>query len=155
MPKAKAVNAVDVLMEDHDYVKKSYRQFQKLDPEEDVEEVRALVKAVCAALKTHTRIEEEIFYPAVRKAIEEDLMEEALVEHDSAKSLIGRLERMKPGTPRYAATFTVLCEYVEHHVKEEESEMFPKVRRARINLQALGKKLMARKIRLAAGRAGR
>lgn len=70
-------------------------------------------------------------------------MEEAEVEHDSAKILIRQLERMKPGDPKYAATFTVLGEYVNHHVKEEEAEMFPKARRARVNLKALGAKLMA------------
>jgi hemerythrin-like domain-containing protein len=95
------------------------------------------------------RTDEEIFYPAVRKAIgDEDLLNEAEVEHDSAKALIRQLERMKPSDPRYAATFTVLGEYVDHHVKEEESEMFPKVRRARLDLEALGAKLMGRKIRL-------
>jgi hemerythrin-like domain-containing protein len=110
-----------------------------------------LVKQVCAALKVHVRIEEEIFYPAVRKAIKDKgLMNEAEIEHDSAKALIRQLERIKPSDPKYTATFTVLCEYIEHHVKEEEAEMFPKVRRARVNLQALGKKLMARRIRLAA-----
>ncbi len=92
----------------------------------------------------------KIFYPAVRKALKDkDLLEEAEVEHASAKTLIRQLERMKPKDPKYAATFTVLCEYVEHHVKEEEDEMFPKVRRARLNLEGLGKKLMARKIKLA------
>ena len=110
-----------------------------------------LLKQVCAALKVHVRIEEEIFYPAVRRAIKDkDLMNEAEIEHDSAKTLIRQLERMKPGDPKYTAAFTVLCEYIEHHVKEEDDEMFPKVRRARITLQALGKKLMARKARLAA-----
>jgi hemerythrin-like domain-containing protein len=149
MPNAKALNALNVLMEDHQYVRKSYREFKKLDPEEDTEQVQALVKQVCAALKVHVRIEEEVFYPAVRRAIKDkDLIDEAEVEHDSAKILIRQLTRMNPRDPKYAATFTVLCEYVEHHVKEEESEMFPKVRRARLNLQALGKKLMARKIRL-------
>ena len=151
MAKGKGVSALQVLMEDHDYVKKSYRQFQKMDPEEDPEAVRGLVKQVCEALKVHARIEEQIFYPAVRRALKDnDLMEEALVEHESAKALIRQLERMKPRDRKLAPTFTVLCEYVEHHVKEEESEMFPKVRRARLNLQALGKKLMARKARLAA-----
>jgi hemerythrin-like domain-containing protein len=150
MAKARALSALELLMEDHAYVKKSYRQFQKLDPEEDLEEVRALVKQVCAALKVHVRIEEEILYPAARRALKEaDILDEAQVEHDSAKILIRQLERMKPSNPKYAATFTVLCEYLEHHVKEEEDEMFPKLRRARLNLQALGKKLMARKIKLA------
>ncbi|HEX6156170.1 MAG TPA: hemerythrin domain-containing protein [Burkholderiales bacterium] len=148
MAKAKkAESAIALLMEDHEYVKKAFRAFEKMDEEDQP----ALVKQVCAALKVHTRIEEEIFYPAVRKAIkDEDLMNEAEVEHDSAKSLIRQLERMKPSDPKFAATFTVLGEYVNHHVKEEEEEMFPKVRRARVNLKALGAKLMGRKIRLAA-----
>ena len=136
-------------MEDHDYVKKAYRTFQKLDPEEEPEEAQALVRNVCAALKVHTAIEEKILYPAARRALKDkDLLEEAAVEHASAKILIRQLERMKPNDPKFAATFTVLCEYVEHHVKEEENEMFPKLRRARLNLRALGKKLLARKIAL-------
>lgn len=148
MAKAKKPeSAIALLMEDHEYVKKAFRAFEKMDEEDQP----ALVKQVCAALKVHTRIEEEIFYPAVRKAIKDpDLMNEAEVEHDSAKSLIRQLERMKPGDPKFAATFTVLGEYVNHHVKEEEEEMFPKVRRARVNLKALGARLMGRKIRLAA-----
>jgi hemerythrin-like domain-containing protein len=146
VPKAKQTSAIELLMEDHAYVKKAFRAFEKMDEEDQP----ALVKQVCEALKVHTRIEEEIFYPALRKAIkDEDLMNEAEVEHDSAKSLIRQLERMKPSDPRYAATFTVLGEYVNHHVKEEESEMFPKARRARVNLKALGAKLLGRKIRLA------
>lgn len=146
MPKSKPVSAVALLTEDHDYVKKAFRAFEKMDEEDQP----ALVKQVLQALKVHTRIEEEVFYPAVRKAIkDEDLMNEAEVEHDSAKALIRQLERMKPSDPKFAATFTVLGEYVNHHVKEEESEMFPKARRARVNLKGLGAKLMGRKIRLA------
>jgi hemerythrin-like domain-containing protein len=145
MPKSKPVSAIALLMEDHDYVKKAFRAFEKMDEEDQP----ALVKQVLQALKVHTRIEEEIFYPAVRKAIkDEDLMNEAEVEHDSARVLIRQLERMKPSDPKFAATFTVLGEYVNHHVKEEESEMFPKARRARVNLKALGAKLMGQKIKL-------
>jgi hemerythrin-like domain-containing protein len=143
------MNALQLLIEDHEYVKKSYRQFQNMD-HGDLESVQGLVKQVCAALKVHLRIEEEILYPALRRALKDkDLIEEAEVEHESAKTLIRRLERMKPRDPKYVATFTVLCEYIEHHVKEEEDEMFPKARRARINLETLGKKLMARKLKLA------
>lgn len=146
MPKSKQVSAVALLIEDHDYVKKAFRAFEKMDEEDQP----ALVKQVLQALKVHTRIEEEVFYPAVRKAIkDEDLMNEAEVEHDSAKALIRQLERMKPSDPKFAATFTVLGEYVNHHVKEEESEMFPKARRARVNLKGLGAKLMGQKIKLA------
>ena len=143
------MNAIELLKEDHQYVKKAYRAFQKMD-HEDLPALQALVKQVCAALQVHVRIEEEVFYPAVRKAIDEpDLMHEAEIEHDSAKTLIRQLGRMKARDPRYRATFTVLCEYIEHHVKEEEGEMFPKVRRARLNLKALGARMMARKLRLA------
>jgi hemerythrin-like domain-containing protein len=146
MPKSKPVSAIALLTEDHDYVKKAFRAFEKMDEEDQP----ALVKQVLQALKVHTRIEEEVFYPAVRKAIkDEDLMNEAEVEHDSAKVLIRQLERMKPSDPKFAATFTVLGEYVNHHVKEEESEMFPKARRARVNLKGLGAKLMGQKIKLA------
>ena len=152
MPKAKskALNAIQLLKEDHDYVRKAFRAFEKMD-HEDHDAMKALVKQVCEALKVHTQVEEELFYPAARKALkEEDLMNEAEIEHDSAKTLIRRLERMQPDDPKYVATFTVLAEYVKHHVKEEESEMFPKARRKRMNLQRLGDRLMARKIQLAA-----
>jgi hemerythrin-like domain-containing protein len=146
--KAKPVNAIQLLEEDHAYVKKAFKTFEKMD-KADLAEVQKLVKLVCKELKAHADIEERLFYPAVRKAIKDkDLMNEALVEHASAKTLIRQLERMKPRDPMYAATFTVLGEYVQHHVKEEEGEMFPKVRRARVNLQALAKKLLARRIRL-------
>lgn len=149
-PKRKSLNAIQLLQEDHEYVKKAFRAFEKMD-HEDHEAMKGLVTQVCEALKVHTRVEEELFYPAARKALgDEDLMNEAEIEHDSAKTLIRRLERMKPDDPKYVATFKVLGEYVKHHVKEEESEMFPKARRKRMNLQRLGDRLMARKIQLAA-----
>jgi hemerythrin-like domain-containing protein len=152
MPRAKTkpLNAIKLLQEDHEYVKKAFRAFEKMD-HEDHEAMKALVSQVCDALTVHTKVEEELFYPAARKAIkDEDLMNEAEIEHDSAKALIRQLERMKPSDPKYVATFTVLGEYVKHHVKEEESEMFPKARRRRIDLQRLGNRLMARKIQLGA-----
>ena len=146
--KQKSPSAIALLKEDHQYVKQAYRQFEKMD-HEDLEAVKALVTQVCTALEAHTRVEEEILYPAVRRAIDDDdLMEEAEIEHDSAKTLIRRLKRMKPSAAAYIPTFTVLCEYVLHHVKEEESEMFPKAQRRKINLQALGKRIMERKMKL-------
>jgi hemerythrin-like domain-containing protein len=152
MPKAKSKtpNVLELLKEDHDYVKKAFRAFEKMD-HSDHQAMKGLVSQVCDALKVHTQVEEELFYPAARKALrDEDLMNEAEVEHDSAKALIRQLERMKPDDPKYVATFTVLGEYVKHHVKEEESEMFPKARRRRLDLQRLGNRLMARKIQLSA-----
>ena len=97
MSKAKAVSAIAVLKEDHDYVKKAYREFEKMD-HEDLAAVQALVKNVCAALEVHTRIEEEIFYPPVRKALDDDMLNEAEIEHDSAKTLIRQLKRMSRPT---------------------------------------------------------
>jgi hemerythrin-like domain-containing protein len=147
--KAKAVNAVDLLIEDHDYVRQAFKQFEKIKDKGDKEAVAGLVAQVCQALKVHTRVEEEIFYPAVRRKIAEpDLMFEAEIEHNSAKTLIRQLERMKAGDPRFGPTFTVLCEYVDHHAKEEEKEMFPKARRKKVDMARLGKQIVARKLAL-------
>jgi len=144
----KPLDAIKLLKEDHEYVKKALRTFEKMD-HGDHAALKGLVSQVCTALKAHAQVEEELFYPAARKAIKDpDLMNEAEIEHDSAKSLIRRLERMKPDDPKYVATFTVLGEYVKHHVKEEESEIFPKARRRKLNLKRLGDRLMARKIQL-------
>ena len=147
MPKSKSrtQDAIALLKQDHASVKKALKEFEKLD-HEDTAAMQELVTMVCNELKVHTTIEEEIFYPAVRAAIEdEDLMNEAQVEHQSAKDLIAQLESMEPSDPLYAATFTVLGEYVQHHVKEEESEMFPQVKKAEIDLKALGEEMMTRK----------
>jgi hemerythrin-like domain-containing protein len=98
----------------------------------------------------HTTLEEEIFYPAVRGAIEdEDLMNEAAVEHETAKMLIDQLEIMGPDDPNYFATFTVLGEYVRHHIKEEQGEMFPAAKKAKLDLDGLAERMRARKEELA------
>ena len=139
------LNALELLKEDHAKVKQSFKEFEKMD-QEDKATMQEMVRAVLADLKAHATIEEEIFYPAVRAAIEdEDLMNEAQVEHASAKELIAQLEGMKADDPLFSATFTVLGEYVLHHVKEEESEMFAQVRKAKLDLEELGAKMMARK----------
>ena len=143
---SKTETAIDLLKEDHEKVKKAFKEFEKMD-REDSETVRQLVQSVCEDLKVHTTIEEEIFYPAVREAIDdEDIMNEASVEHESAKQLIEQLENMEPDDPNYHATFTVLGEYVMHHVKEEEGEMFPQAKKAeQLDLEALGAQMKARK----------
>jgi len=150
MPKtrSKSAAAIEMLKEDHAKVKKAFKEFETLD-REDAEACRQLVQTVCAELKVHTTLEEEIFYPAVREAIEdEDLMNEASVEHETAKMLIEQLENMEPDDPNYYATFTVLGEYVMHHVKEEEGEMFPQAKKADLDLEALGSRMQERKSEL-------
>lgn len=117
---------IEELKEDHKRVKAAFRAAEKLDAEEDGEELKEIVDQTCAELEIHALLEEELFYPAAREALKEaDLVDEAEVEHNSAKALIAQLREMSPEDEKYAATFKVLGEYVNHHVKEEENEMFP------------------------------
>jgi len=143
---SKTANAIDLLKEDHAKVKKAFKEFEKMD-RSDTETCKQLVKTVCEDLKVHTTLEEEIFYPAVRAAIDdEDIMNEAAVEHETAKMLIEQLESSAPEDPAYFACFSVLGEYVMHHVKEEEGEMFPQAKKADdLDLEALGEEMKKRK----------
>jgi hypothetical protein len=142
--KAKASGAIELLKEQHDKVKKALKEFEKLD-REDTETQKQLVQTVCEDLKVHTTLEEELFYPAAREAIDdEDLLNEAQVEHETAKMLIEQLENMGPDDPNFRATFTVLGEYVLHHVKEEEGEMFPEVKKTDLDLEELGARMRSR-----------
>ena len=141
-PSRRAPNAITMLTEDHAKVRKMFKQFEKMMAEGDDAEKAELVREICAELKVHTQIEEECFYPAAREALEEhDVLDEAEVEHASAKDLISQLESMKPGDELYDAKVTVLGEYVDHHAKEEEKEMFPKVRKAKLDLEGLAEEM--------------
>lgn len=143
---SKEQDAIDLLMADHKKVKKLFGDFDKLSEEGGDEEKTALVETICNELKIHTAIEEEIFYPAVRKAIDDaDLMDEALVEHAGAKDLIAQLEEADPADDLYDAKVTVLGEQVVHHVKEEEGDMFPKAKKAKVDTAALGAKMLKRR----------
>ena len=143
------VDAIDLLKQDHDKVERAFKQFEKMD-RHDAEACRRLIRAVCEELKVHSALEEEVFYPALRQAIDDqDLMNEAAVEHETAKMLIEQLDSMAADDPSYYATFTVLGEYVRHHVKEEQSEMFPEAKKSRLDLAALGERMRARKEELA------
>ncbi|TAK84569.1 MAG: hemerythrin domain-containing protein [Betaproteobacteria bacterium] len=147
MPKSrsKAEGAIEMLKEDHAKVQKAFKEFEKMD-REDTETLKQVVQTVCEELKVHTTLEEEIFYPAVREAIEdEDIMNEASVEHETAKMLMEQLENMGPDDPSYHATFTVLGEYVKHHVKEEEGEMFPQAKKTDLDFEDLGQRMRERK----------
>jgi len=145
-----SIDAIDLLKQDHDHVEKAFKEFEKMD-RQDAEACRRLIERVCEELSVHTTLEEEIFYPAVREGIDdEDLMNEAAVEHETARMLIEQLQNMAPDDPNYFATFTVLGEYVRHHVKEEQNEMFPAARKSGIDLAALGERLRARREELTA-----
>jgi Hemerythrin HHE cation binding domain len=140
-----------MLKDDHRKAKKAFRDFEKLDPAEDPEACQQIVEQTCAELTLHATLEEELFYPAARGVIrEEDLIDEAEVEHMTAKQLIAQLQGMGPEDDKYAATFKVLGEYIEHHVKEEENEMFPQLTRAKLDWESLLEEMNERRAELAA-----
>ena len=149
--KASATNAIKLLTEDHKKVSELFDEFEKMKKkgDDDEEAKQLIVETVCAELTIHAQIEEEIFYPAARDAIDDlDLLDEAEVEHASAKQLISELSAMQPGDELYDAKFTVLGEYVKHHVAEEEKEMFAKVKKSDLDLEELGAELEQRKMEL-------
>jgi hemerythrin superfamily protein len=142
-------DAFALLTADHKRVKSLFKEFESLKEEGDDDQKATLVETICNELTVHAQIEEEIFYPALREAIDdEDLMDEADVEHASAKQLIAQLEQLEVGGDHYDATVVVLGEYIDHHVKEEEGEMFSKARKADIDSAALGEELAVRKAEL-------
>jgi len=148
-------DAIALLKDDHRHVKHLFEQFEASG---DRRAKAILVKQALLELKIHTTVEEELFYPAVRKAMKKtmgkeeaaDVMDEADEEHHVAKLLIAELERMKPSDDHWEAKFTVLSENILHHVKEEEGEMFPKARGLDVDFDALGEKILARKEELKA-----
>jgi hemerythrin HHE cation binding domain-containing protein len=145
-PRAAADNALAVLRADHERVSELFGRFTRL--KSNGPQKAQLVERICDELEVHTRIEEELFYPSIRPALGTDLLDEAQVEHESAKALIEQLRGMKPGDTLYDAKVTVLGEYVQHHVKEEQDEMFPQVEKMDLDLVALGRALKTRKRQL-------
>ncbi len=145
---ARAADAIKLLKDDHREVKSFFKQYESL---EDESQKQALADKICLALTVHTQIEEEIYYPAVRAAIDDDdLLDEAEVEHASAKQLIAEIKGMKAGDRLFDAKVTVLGEYIDHHVEEEEKEMFPESRDSDLDLKALGAQMAQRKAELMA-----
>ena len=139
-------DAIAMLIADHKKVKKLFLAFKKLSRDGGSDEKRDLVENICTELKIHTALEEEIFYPAVRQAIDDsELMDEALVEHAGAKELIAQLEKVDPEEELYDAKVIVLSERIDHHVEEEESTMFPRAKKAKVDTAALGARMLERK----------
>jgi hypothetical protein len=146
--KSGANDAITLLKSDHRQVEGWFGEFQSARAESRKE---TLAQKICLALKVHTEIEHEIFYPAFLEATgEEDIHHEAEVEHGAAKKLITEIEASAPSDDYYDAKVTVLSEMIKHHVNEEEKRdgMFAKARQSDMDLQALGEQLAARKARL-------
>jgi hemerythrin superfamily protein len=143
MAETKTQDAITLLKEDHRAVEKLFKEYEGASGEGRKEK---LARKICLELIVHTTIEEEIFYPACDGKIEEDLLKEAYVEHDAAKVLIAEVEAGSGQTDDFFdAKVQVLSEEIEHHVKEEEGKLFPQVRKADIDLEALGERLAERK----------
>ena len=145
-------NAIDLLKKDHDEVEAMFAQYEDIKEGDDETEKEMLVAQICDALTVHAQIEESIFYPAARRALDEeegkDLLDEAAVEHQTLKDLIARLESAPTDDPLYDAGVKVLSEYVKHHVKEEENELFPKVKSSSMDVDAIGQQLANEKGKL-------
>ena len=149
---AASEDAIALLMSDHREVEAMFKDYDKLvEKKASGEEKQQLAGRICLMLTLHATVEEEIFYPAARQAMdEEDLLDEAVVEHASAKDLIAQIESSGPQEDLYDAKVKVLSEYIKHHVKEEETEMFPKLRKSKaMDLAELGERMKARKAELA------
>lgn len=138
-------DAIALLKNDHRKVEQLFKDFEAAGRNADKGKLAA---QICLELRVHAKIEEELLYPPAHEEIEEDIVDEAIVEHAGAKNLIKQIEAMKPGEHLYDAKVKVLGEYIKHHVKEEENEMFPQLRQSGMDLAELGAQLKARKQQL-------
>lgn len=139
---AKAESAIEVLKADHEKVTELFSEFEQTHT---ASKKKKLAAEICNALTVHAQVEEEMFYPEVRTALKDkELVPEATVEHSVIKSLIAQIEGDEPGGETYDAKVKVLSEYVKHHVKEEEGEIFPKVKQSSLDLAELGIRMTER-----------
>lgn len=144
-------DAIALLIDDHKKVQKMFKEFEQLTKQDNEDGKDALAETICSELTVHTQIEEEILYPAAREVLNErNLLDEAAIEHASAKELIAQIESMQAGDELFDACVTVLGEYVNHHIKEEQEEIFPKLKKSDLDLDALGGQLQERKDELIA-----
>ena len=146
LQEASALSVTNMLREDHKKVKGLFEEFKQAD---DAKSKQWIVNLALMELEVHSKLEEGLVYPAFRAAIDDDdLMDESLEEHHVVHGLIGQLKKMKPSDDRYDAKFTVLAENVRHHIKEEESEMFPKAEDCDLEWEALHARVAKRKDQL-------
>lgn len=139
-------DAVAMLREDH---KRVLAMFEEYEHARSTDTKRQLVASICEELTLHTTLEEEIFYPAVKEALNDsELVPEARVEHDSVKALIAQVQDQEPGGEEFDAKIKVMGEFVKHHVKEEQNEMFPKAKKSALDLMALAQQMAERKAEL-------
>lgn len=145
---SKAKEATVLLRADHKLVNELFEEYEKT---RSTSKKKDLVAKICTELTVHAQVEEEIFYPAVKNALKDkELIPEAMVEHATLKELIAQVEGVQPDGEMFDAKIKVMSEYVKHHVKEEQNEIFPKAKAADMDLVALGMKITERKEELLA-----
>jgi Hemerythrin HHE cation binding domain len=151
MPKSTPTDAIALLKADHRKVEHLFAQYEKAKADSRKKE---LASQICFELSIHAKIEEDVFYPGCREdGVDEDLMDEAYVEHDGAKVLIAEINAGSPEDHYYDAKVKVLSEMIKHHVKEEEKKqgnMFSKAKKAGVDMKALGEKMAVEKKTLTA-----
>lgn len=138
--------ATAILKADHKLVDGLFKEFEATKSDKKKKQI---VDQICKELTIHAQVEEEIFYPAVQKALKDhELVPEAVVEHASLKELIAKVKGVEPDGDMYDANVKVMSEYVKHHVKEEEKEMFPEAKESKLDMVELGIKMLERKQQL-------
>lgn len=146
----KRQDATTLLRADHKLVNDLFAEYEKA---RSANKKKQLVAQICSELSVHAQVEEEIFYPEVKRALKDkELIPEATVEHATLKDLIAQVEGIEPDGEMFDAKIKVLAEYVTHHVKEEQNEMFPKAKETDLDMKALGDQLSERKAELMAAR---
>lgn len=140
---SKVQDAIALLRADHKLMSALFTEYENAS---STSKKKMLVSQICTELSVHAQVEEEIFYPAVKQALKDKVMiPEALVEHATLKELIGQVQGIEPDGEMFDAKLKVLSEYVKHHIKEEQNEMFPQAKSTNLNLVELGSRIAARK----------
>lgn len=140
---SKVQDAIAQLRADHKLVSALFAEYEKTRSNS---KKRTLVSKICTELSLHAQVEEEIFYPAVKKALKDkEMIPEATVEHATLKALIGQVEGIEPDGEMFDAKIKVMSEYVKHHVKEEQNEIFPQAKSTNLDMVELGSRMAARK----------
>lgn len=140
-------DAIEMLEQDHRKVEALFAEFEDSD---DKREQRRIARQICAELDVHARLEEQLFYPEAKQEVKDvkSDINEGIVEHQAVKRLVLEISRMSAGDEFFEPKVTVLKEFVEHHVKEEENEIFPRLREEGLDVQDLGRRMAQRKPRL-------
>lgn len=137
-------DAIGLLMSDHRTVEALFKEFENAH---DKRLQRSVANTICKELAVHDKIESKLFYPAIKKSRShaDDEVNEGIVEHEAIRNLVKQIPKLRATDELFESRVKVLIEYVKHHVKEEEAELFPKVRHGKVDLQMLGQQMQAAK----------